>query len=105
MFTATPLVISCCTDVEKSHSYGRWPQPLKKSWLKVEFSVDVPNAALLDGPHSPLAAAFEKSHCGTKSPLSVHVRVALVAAREIGLSGVLPVGAATYLPRLAFTAV
>src|SRR5437588_9874404 len=95
----------CCTEVEKSHSYGRWPQPLKKSWSNVAFSVAVPNAGLLEGPHSRFAAGFEKSHCGTKSPLSVHTRVAEVAARGMGWSDVLPVGAATYLPKLALSAV
>src|SRR5436190_23506299 len=105
MFTATPFVSCCCTEVEKSHSYGRWPQPLKKSWSNVEFSVAVPNAGLLDAAHSPFARGFEKSHCGTKSPLSVHVRVAVVAARAMGWSSVPPVPAATYLPRLILSAV
>src|SRR5215510_3124213 len=95
----------CCTDVEKSHSYGRWPQPLKKSVSNVAFSAEVPKAGLLEARHSPFAAGFEKSHCGTKSPLSFHVRVAVVAARAIGLSGVPPVAAATYLPRLTLSAV
>src|SRR5436190_14628430 len=105
MFTATPFVSCCCIEVERSHSYGRWPQPLKKSWSNVAFNAAVPNAGLLEGPHSPFARAFAKSHCGTKSPLSVHVRVVVVAALAMGWSGVPPVPAATYLPRFALIAV
>ena len=78
---------------------------LRFAKLLVLVNAAVPNAGLLDGPHSPFASAFAKLHCGTKSPLSVHVRVALVAARAMGWSDVLPVGAATYLPRFALIAV
>src|SRR5205809_7705205 len=104
MFTATPFVSCCCIAVARSYSYGRWPQPLKKSWSNVAFNAAVPNAGLLEGPHSPFARAFAKSHCGTKSPLSVHVRVAVVAALAKGWSGVPPVTAATYLPRFPLIA-
>src|SRR5262245_52425743 len=100
-------------DAEKSHSYGRLPHPLKKPRSKSVFSVPVPKAGLLLAPHTspPVAArfcafGFFRSQSGMKLLLlSVHARAVVVAARRIGLSGVLPVGADTYLPRLTLSAV
>ena len=58
-------------------------------------NADVPNVVAVVAAHSPLTRLLVRSHWGMKSPkpgvpgppvpLSVHVRVAVVAMRAIGL--------------------
>src|SRR5262245_10705596 len=79
----------------------------------------VPNAGLLRGPQASIpglmilllasrlvAPGLAKLHCGMKSLLlSIHDRVAVVAARAMGLRGVLPSIPRTYLPATTLSAV
>src|SRR5262245_35797745 len=94
---------SCCTDTPQFQSDGRTPQPFRMSGSMVLLNVDVPKFRLLMMPQkscalafpvcgngsafgSPLASGFRRSQFGIQSPLaSIHVRVTLVAIRDVGL--------------------
>src|SRR5215510_11513685 len=83
---------SCWTDMVQFQSEGRTPHPCRMSGSMVLLNVAVPKFRLLMVPQkSPVGpksccCGFVRSQSGFQLPLrSVHVRVTLVAMRDVGL--------------------
>src|SRR5947209_6580854 len=64
-----PCMICRCTPAPNSQLYPRLPQPKYAAGSNFAALVFVePKPGLLMAPHSPFAAGFVRSHCGTASP-------------------------------------
>src|ERR1051325_1617940 len=67
--TDTRGMSCCCTPAPNSQLYPRLPQPKYAAGSNLAAVVFVePNPGLVIAPHSPFAAGFVRSHCGTPSP-------------------------------------